>query len=108
VIVAAAGVAAYARLADERESYARPMFIAGLRAAVQLGAVALLIGWVVRHQAALLGFVLLVVLLLLTGLLPLHGIALVPISGILIGGALTATVLGGRRALDELHVRPRH
>ncbi|MEV0279013.1 ABC transporter permease [Streptomyces sp. NPDC050610] len=46
-----------------------------------------------------------VVALLLTGLVPLKGIALIPITGILIGGGLTATVLGGRRALDELHVR---
>lgn len=43
--------------------------------------------------------------LLLTGLLPLRGIAVVPVTGILIGGALTATVLGGRRALDELGTR---
>ncbi|MGW8888215.1 ABC transporter permease [Streptomyces sp. NPDC055749] len=43
--------------------------------------------------------------LLLTGLVPLRGIALIPVTGILIGGALTATVLGGRRALDELAVR---
>jgi putative ABC transport system permease protein len=138
LLVAAAGVAAYARLADDRESYARPMLTAGLRAAVQLGAVALLIGWVVRHQAALLGFVVLmytvavrtagrritadrtwwwaavpmaagafpvVALLVLTGLLPLDGIALIPVAGILIGGALSSTVLAGRRALDELRVR---
>ncbi|AZK93894.1 MULTISPECIES: ABC transporter permease [Streptomyces] len=43
--------------------------------------------------------------LLLTGLVPLKGIALVPVTGILIGGALTATVLAGRRALDELRQR---
>ncbi|MFI0979138.1 ABC transporter permease [Streptomyces sp. NPDC021093] len=43
-----------------------------------------------------------VVALLLTGLVPPRGIALIPVTGILIGGALTATVLGGRRALDEL------
>ncbi|MFJ6405707.1 ABC transporter permease [Streptomyces hydrogenans] len=43
--------------------------------------------------------------LLLTGVLPPRGIALVPITGILIGGALTATVLAGRRALDELATR---
>ncbi|MET8678247.1 ABC transporter permease [Streptomyces sp. NPDC004647] len=43
--------------------------------------------------------------LLLTGLVPLKGIALIPVTGILIGGALTATVLAGRRALDELHSR---
>lgn len=46
-----------------------------------------------------------VALLLLTGLLPVRGIALIPVTGILIGGALTATVLGGRRALDELTTR---
>lgn len=43
--------------------------------------------------------------LLLTGLVPLEGIALVPIAGILIGGALTATVLAGRRVLEELETR---
>ncbi|MGW8376351.1 ABC transporter permease [Streptomyces sp. ODS28] len=44
-------------------------------------------------------------LLLLTGLLPLRGLALIPIAGILIGGGLTATVLAGRRALEELATR---
>jgi putative ABC transport system permease protein len=43
--------------------------------------------------------------LLLTGLVPLKSIALIPVTGILIGGAMTATVLAGRRALDELHQR---
>lgn len=43
--------------------------------------------------------------LLLTGLVPVRGLALIPVAGILIGGALTATVLGGRRALDELTAR---
>ncbi|MFI9200570.1 ABC transporter permease [Streptomyces sp. NPDC053048] len=46
-----------------------------------------------------------VLALLATGLVPLRGIALIPVTGILIGGALTATVLGGRRALDELSTR---
>ncbi|MEV4434617.1 ABC transporter permease [Streptomyces sp. NPDC049555] len=46
-----------------------------------------------------------VAVLLLTGLVPLKGVALIPITGILIGNALTATVLGGRRALDELRTR---
>ncbi|MFC8716985.1 ABC transporter permease [Kitasatospora sp. NPDC057198] len=47
------------------------------------------------------------VLLLLaaTGLLPAKGITVIPVAGILIGGALTATSLAGRRALDELRVR---
>lgn len=38
-------------------------------------------------------------------LVPPTGIAVVPIAGILTGGAMTATSLAGRRALDELHSR---
>ncbi|MBO8200719.1 ABC transporter permease [Streptomyces smyrnaeus] len=45
------------------------------------------------------------VALLATGLIPLDGIVLIPITGILTGGALSATVLAGRRALDELRLR---
>ncbi|GJF28667.1 ABC transporter permease [Kitasatospora sp. NE20-6] len=44
-------------------------------------------------------------LLLATGLLPHRGIVLIPVAGILIGGAMTATSLAGRRALDELTTR---
>ena len=43
--------------------------------------------------------------LAVTGVVPLRGIALIPIGGILIGGAMTATTLAGRRALDELRSR---
>jgi putative ABC transport system permease protein len=43
-----------------------------------------------------------VALLLATGLVPLRGITVIPIAGILIGGALTATSLAGRRAVEEL------
>ncbi|MCX4786423.1 MULTISPECIES: ABC transporter permease [unclassified Streptomyces] len=133
LLVAAVAVAALASLGRSRE-----ILLAGLRAAVQLAAVSLLIGWVVRSLPPLLGFVALmyavavrtagrritrnrtwwwaavpigagvvpvVVLLLLTGLVQVRGIALIPVAGILIGGALTATVLGGRRALDELTTR---
>ncbi|MFD9868942.1 ABC transporter permease [Streptomyces niveus] len=133
LLVAAAGTAALAHLGRARE-----IATAGVRAALQLGAVSLVIGWVVGSVPALLVFVALmyavavrtagrritqngtwwwaavpigagvapvVVALLLTGLLPVKGIALIPVTGILIGGALTATVLGGRRALDELGTR---
>ncbi|MER5550885.1 ABC transporter permease [Streptomyces sp. NPDC002793] len=133
LLVSAAAVAAWASLGRSRE-----IAVAGLRAAVQLAAVSLLIGWVVRSLGPLLGFLVLmfavavrtagrrltrnrtwwwaalpigagvvpvVAVLLLTGLLPVRGIALIPVTGILIGGALTATVLGGRRALDELATR---
>ncbi|WP_406864832.1 ABC transporter permease [Streptomyces sp. HUAS MG47] len=117
---------------------AQEIVTAGLRAAVQLAAVSAVIGWAVRHTAALIGFLLLmlavaartagrrittngtwwwaalpiaapvvptVVCLVAAGLVTVPGIAIVPVSGILIGGAMTATVLAGRRALDELDLR---
>ena len=37
--------------------------------------------------------------------MPLSGVALVPVAGILVGGAMTATVLAGRRGLDDLAAR---
>jgi putative ABC transport system permease protein len=43
--------------------------------------------------------------LLASGLVPVKPIAVVPIAGILIGGAMTATGLAGRRALDDLRAR---
>ncbi|MGH3646938.1 MAG: ABC transporter permease [Micromonosporaceae bacterium] len=44
-------------------------------------------------------------LVLVTGLVPLTGIAVVPIAGILIGNAMTASALAGKRCLEELRVR---
>ncbi|MGW4199638.1 ABC transporter permease [Streptomyces sp. NPDC004726] len=135
LLAIAATVAAVAHLGRSRS---REIVVAGARAAAQLAAVSLVIGWVISSLPLLLGFVLLmyavavrtagrritanrtwwwaalpiaagvfpvVSALLLTGLVPLKGIALVPVAGILIGGALTATVLAGRRALDELKLR---
>ena len=46
-----------------------------------------------------------VVLLLALGVVPLEGVAIVPVAGILLGGAMTATVLAGRRGLDDLQSR---
>ncbi|MFC7344849.1 ABC transporter permease [Saccharopolyspora griseoalba] len=43
-----------------------------------------------------------VALLLVTGAVPVTGLVLIPLVGQLIGGALTATALAGRRLLDEL------
>lgn len=139
LLLVAATVATLARLTQDSESgYGRAILVAGLRAVVQLGAVALVIGWVVGALPMLLGFLALmfavaavtagrrvtdhrswwlaalpiaagvvpvIVLLLVTGLVPLRGIALIPIAGILMGGAMTATALGGRRALEELSSR---
>lgn len=135
LLALAAGVVALARLGRARDT-----LVAGARAAVQLVAVSLLIGWVVRSVPLLVCFLLLmyavavrtagrrivpapgrawrwaavpiaagvvpvVSALVLTGLVPPRGITLIPVTGILIGGALTATVLGGRRALDEIRGR---
>jgi putative ABC transport system permease protein len=44
-------------------------------------------------------------LVLLSGTVPFKTVAVVPIAGILIGGAMTATSLAGRRALDTLRTR---
>jgi putative ABC transport system permease protein len=43
--------------------------------------------------------------LILSGLIPLETIAIVPIAGILIGGAMTATTLAGKHALTALRAR---
>lgn len=43
--------------------------------------------------------------LVLGGVVPPTGIAVIPMAGILIGGTMTATALAGRRALDELEAR---
>lgn len=40
-----------------------------------------------------------------TGAAPATGIVVIPITGILLGGCLTATVLAGKRAMDELAQR---
>ncbi|WP_459958833.1 ABC transporter permease [Nocardia sp. IFM 10818] len=44
--------------------------------------------------------------ILVSGVVPLTGVAVVPIGGIVLGGTMTATSLAGRRALDTL--RDRH
>ncbi|MGQ4614465.1 ABC transporter permease [Nocardia sp. R7R-8] len=44
-------------------------------------------------------------LMLLTGVVPLTGVALVPIGGIVLGGTMTATSLAARRALDTVEQR---
>jgi putative ABC transport system permease protein len=44
-------------------------------------------------------------LLIGSGLVPTRPVAVLPVAGILIGGAMTATGLAGRRSLDELRDR---
>ncbi|MFI0036639.1 ABC transporter permease [Streptomyces mutabilis] len=133
LLVVGAAVAALARL-----GHTRAIVTAGLRATVQLAAVAVVVRWAFGSRALLLAFVgvmfavatwtaglritgnsawwwaaapigvavfPVVLLLVAIGLLPVEGIALIPVTGIFIGGALTATVLAGRRALEELETR---
>jgi putative ABC transport system permease protein len=44
-------------------------------------------------------------LLLLSRVVPLTGVALVPVFGIVLGGTMTATAVSARRALDALNLR---
>lgn len=56
--------------------------------------------WVALSIAAGAGPV--IALCLGSGVIPLNGAGVIPISGIVIGGAMTASTLTGRRAFDEL------
>jgi len=62
-------------------------------------------GWWFAAAPVVLGAVPVSGALMLSGLIPQETIAVVPIVGILIGGAMTATTLAGRRALDALRTR---
>ncbi|WP_017589623.1 ABC transporter permease [Nocardiopsis ganjiahuensis] len=132
-VLAAAGVCVAARL-----GHGLAVLRAGARAALQLGAVSLVIAAVVSSGPLTLCFVAvmlavaswtagrritpsrrglwaflpicvpvvpLVAVLLATGLTPWTGLAVIPLAGILTGGALTATVLAGRRVTEELRTR---
>ncbi len=55
--------------------------------------------------AVLTGAAPVVALVLASGAVPLRGAAVIPIAGIVIGGAMTATSLAGRRLRDELDQR---
>jgi len=61
--------------------------------------------WGVAAAPVVLGAVPVAGALMLSGLIPRQPIAVVPIVGILIGGAMTATTLAGKRALDALRSR---
>jgi UDP-glucose/iron transport system permease protein len=133
LLVAAAVVAGLGGLARYRD-----VLFAGLRGAVQLLAVSLLIAYIVRSTALAALFIVLMfvvgahtagrritsnrtwlwaalpvavgvapatLLLVVTGAIPLTGLVLIPLVGQLIGGALVATGLAGRRLLDELYQR---
>ena len=58
------------------------------------------VAWVAVSIA--LGAVPVVAVVIASGLLPPNGLGIVPFAGIVIGGAMTAATLSGRRAADEL------
>ncbi|MDA3627287.1 ABC transporter permease [Saccharopolyspora sp. WRP15-2] len=133
LLIAAAAVSGLGRLARFRH-----VLFAGVRGAVQLAVVSLLIAYLVESTALAALFIVLmfvvaahtagrritddrswlwaglpiaagvapaVGLLVVTGAVPLTGLVLIPLVGQLIGGAMVATALAGKRLLDELHQR---
>jgi putative ABC transport system permease protein len=133
LVAVACALAAYGQLCLQRD-----VLVASVRAALQLGLIALVIAMVVGSLPLSLLFVVamflvasgtaarrltpspggwwcalpvglsalpVVAVLLLLDVVPAKGVAVVPVAGILIGGAMTGTVLSGRRGLDELRVR---
>jgi putative ABC transport system permease protein len=59
--------------------------------------------WLAASLAA--GMVAVIPLLLLTRVVPLTGVAVVPVFGIVLGGTMTASGVSARRALDALTLR---
>jgi putative ABC transport system permease protein len=59
--------------------------------------------WLTAALAA--GMVAVIPLLLLTRVVPLTGVALIPVFGIVLGGTMTASAISARRALDALGLR---
>ncbi|MFE3290474.1 ABC transporter permease [Rhodococcus sp. NPDC059234] len=55
--------------------------------------------------ALAVGFGAVLPLLLVSGVVPLQGVAIIPIGGIVLGGAMTATSLAAKRALDAITQR---
>lgn len=135
--LAATGIAYLGRTGHERA-----VAWASVRAAVQLGLLALVLGVLIRHLWASAGFVVVMALiaawtsagrvmnrrptpaeaakmllpvasasivvvavLVVSGVLPATGLAVIPSAGIMIGGAMNTTSLTGRRAFDELASR---
>ncbi|MFF0499540.1 ABC transporter permease [Nocardia aobensis] len=59
--------------------------------------------WLAAALAA--GWAAVLPVMLVSGVVPLSGPAVVPVGGIILGGAMTATSLAARRALDAVHDR---
>lgn len=55
--------------------------------------------------AVLAGIAVVLPLMLISGVVPLEGVAIVPIGGIVMGGAMTATSMAAKRGLDAIDSR---
>ena len=135
LVVLTAGAATVTQLAGLGRS--RSVVVAAVRAVLQLAAVSLVIGVVLRSLALTAAFLMLMVVvatgtsahritdslrprswwtavpilagvvpaigaILLSTVMPIEPVAILPTAGILIGGAMTATSIAGRRATEEL------
>ena len=84
------------------------LFVLGMLIAAAFAAAQRIAGWRGAPWAGLAvagGAVPVLTLILASGVVPFSGPAIVAVSGIVIGGAMTATGQAGRRALDELRAR---
>ncbi|MFR9768061.1 ABC transporter permease [Nocardia sp. SC052] len=79
------------------------MFAAAVATAAQRSSAGWSGMWLTVALGAGIGVV--VPLMLISGVVPLTGVALVPIGGIVLGGTMTATSLAARRALDTVEQR---
>src|SRR6266508_589443 len=74
---------------------------AAVRAAVQLAVVGTLIGFALRAVAIGLPAALVIALVVAPGVVPRNPATLLPMGGIVVGNAMNATTLAGRRLLAE-------
>lgn len=77
--------------------------VAVLTSTRRLGVAARQSPWLAGAIAA--GAVPVVALVLASGVVPFNGVGIIPIAGIVIGNAMTAATLSGRRALAELEAQ---
>jgi putative ABC transport system permease protein len=79
------------------------MFVAAVATSARRADAGRSAAWLALAIGCGLGIVL--PLLLISGLVPLEGAALVPIGGIVLGGTMTATSLAAKRSLDAIEQR---
>ncbi|EIC70794.1 hypothetical protein S7W_03627 [Mycobacteroides abscessus M94] len=102
--VAGVLVAAMARLWSSALVLAGMFVVAGVTAAKRIGA-SRGAAWAVGALALAVGWVSVLPLLLVSGAVPLTGVAVVPIAAIVLGNAMTSISVTARLALDAIAAR---